>query len=309
MKQPQKVLITDSIHQDGLKLLSKAGLEVDYKPDIPNDLLISIISGYDILVVRSRTKVTKELMAKGSSLKVIARAGAGLDNVDCDEAKRRGIIVLNTPEAPTTSVAELTLGLVISLLRHIPYANGSMKEGLWKKKECFGSVIKGKTIGIIGFGRIGKAVAKIAKNMGMKVIINDLRANTLVNTETNLKEVSLEKLLATADVVTVHIPLSSRNRHFIGEKEFQLMKNGAFFINTSRGAVIDEKALLKALKTKKIAGAALDVFEREPPTDLSLIKQPNVICTPHIGAQTLEAQRLAAIKIAEKIIRRVKKEQ
>ena len=309
MKQKTKVLVTDPIYADGLRILKEAGLLVDYEPGISAEQLKAIVSRYDVLIVRSRTKVTKQILNNAPRLKIIGRAGSGLDNIDQKESKKRGIKILNTPEAPTIAVAELTIGLIISLLRQIPYANKSMKNGSWTKKECIGFELKGKIIGIIGFGKIGKAVAKIAKSMGMKVLFNDLRFNMVMTDRANAKEVPLKELLKTSDIITVHIPLSSENQRFISDKEFQLMKQGAYFINTSRGAIVDEVALQKAIETGKLAGVALDVYDTEPPSNLSLINLQNVICTPHIGAMTYETQKKASYNLAKKIVKTIKKKQ
>ncbi len=300
------VLITDPIDEEGVNILREAGFSVDYKPGIPSDQLKSIVSKYDALVVRSQTKVTKEIFDVAPNLKIIGRAGAGLDNIDANEAKKRGIKILNTPEAPAASVAELTIGLMISLMRRIPYADKSMKAGSWVKKECTGTELCGKTLGIIGLGRIGIKIAKIAKSMGMKILFHDIRLNT-AHSKVGAKKVSLKRLLQASDIITIHIPLSSETQNFIGEKEIQLIKNGAYLINTSRGAIVNGAALRKALETGKLAGAALDVFEPEPPLDYSLAKMPQVVCTPHIGAQTSEVQKIAAISIARKIVKAARK--
>jgi D-3-phosphoglycerate dehydrogenase len=302
-----KILVCDPVHEEGIEKLKQAGFEVDVNPTITPEQLTKIVSNYDALIVRSRTKVTKEIIEAGRRLRVIGRAGAGLDNIDLETAKQRGITVFSTPEALTEAVAELTIGLIISLARSIPLADRTLKEGKWIKKKLMGWQLEDKTLGTIGLGKIGERVAKIAKALGMKILITEiipLSPELLKELETEV--VPLKELLQRSDVVTVHVPLTSQTYHMIGAKEFQLMKNGAFLVNTSRGAIVDEKPLLTALKSGKIGGAALDVYEVEPPRDLELIKLPNVVCTAHIGAQTKEAQNAAASMIAEKIINSLK---
>ena len=298
-----KILVCDPVHEEGIEKLKQAGFEVDVNPTITPEQLTKIVSNYDALIVRSRTKVTKEIIEAGRQLRVIGRAGAGLDNIDLETAKQRGITVLSTPEALAEAVAELTIGLIISLARSIPLADRTLKEGKWIKKKLMGWQLEDKTLGTIGLGKIGERVAKIAKALGMKILITEiipLSPELLKELETEV--VPLKELLQRSDVITLHVPLTSQTYHMIGAKEFQLMKKEAFLVNTSRGAIVDEKALLTALKSGKIGGAALDVYEVEPPRDLELIRLPNVVCTAHIGAQTKEAQNAAASMIAEKVI-------
>ncbi len=303
MKSKMRILVCDPVHEEGIEKLKQAGFEVDVNPTITSEQLTKIVSNYDALIVRSRTKVTKEIIEAGRRLRIIGRAGAGLDNINLETAKQRGITVLSTPEALTEAVAELTIGLIISLARSIPLADRTLKEGKWIKKKLVGWQLEGKTLGTIGLGKIGERVARIAKALGMKILIREiipLSPELLKELETEV--VPLKELLQRSDVITLHVPLTSQTYHMIGAKEFQLMKNGAFLVNTSRGAIVDEKPLLTALKSGKIGGAALDVYEVEPPRDLELIKLPNVVCTAHIGAQTKKAQNAAASMIAEKII-------
>ena len=307
MKPKVRVLICDPIGEVGVDKLRRAGFDVNETPTVSATQLRNVVSNYDALIVRSRTKVTKEVLEVAKRLKVIGRAGAGLDNIDVETAEQKGIAVLNAPEALADAVAELTIGLMLSLLRSISLADRSMKEGKWLKKRLMGWQLKGKTLGTIGLGNVGGRVARIAKTFGMKILMT---YRTLPDPEL-LKElkaeffwnlVPLEVLLRRSDIVTIHAPLTRQTYHMIGEKEFCYVKNGAFIINTSRGAIMDEMALLNALKSGKLGGAALDVYEIEPPENLSLIRLRNVICTPHIGAQTKEAQEKAATLIAEKII-------
>ncbi len=301
---PVKVLVCDPIDAEGTQRLEKSGFEVNVKPAISKEELKVVISNYDALVVRSRTHVTKEIAESGKRLKVIGRAGAGLDNIDMDAAKKCGITVLNTPEAPADSVAELAIGLMLALVRKITVADRSMKDGKWLKKELSGSLLKGKTLGLIGLGNIGVRVAKIAREIGMNIIFTKRTPPARELVEALAAEfVSLDELLNRSDVVSIHVPLNQQSYHMIGARELGLMKPGALLVNTSRGAVVEEKALLDTLTSGKLAGAALDVYESEPPKDLKLVRLPNVVCTPHIGAQTKEAQKTASTLIAEKIIK------
>jgi len=307
LKPKVKVLVCDPIHEEGIEKLRQAGFEVDVNPTIVPETLRKVVSSYDVLIVRSRTRVTKEIIEAGRRLRVIGRAGVGLDNIDVETAKERGIVILNTQEAAANAAAELTIGLIISLARSIPRADRSMKEGKWIKEQLMGWELRDKTIGIIGVGNVGVIVARFAKALGMKILITKRTppAPELLK-ELEAKFVVLKELLQRSDVVTIHVPLTEETKHMVGAQEIRLMKKGAFLINTSRGAIVDEKALLDSLKSGKLGGAALDVYETEPPKDLSLISLPNVICTPHIGAQTERAQRTVAVSIAEKIVNLLK---
>ena len=299
-----KILVCDPIDVEGSDRLRQEGFEVDIKSSIEQAELEKVIKDYDVLVVRSRTKVTKQLIEKGSRLKVVGRVGAGVDNIDIEAAKKRGVTVLNTPEAPADSVAELTIGLMLALARSIAYADCSMKEGKWTKKELEGTLLNGKTLGLIGLGNIGTKVAKVAKAFGMKILVTKRTPpsqEVLVMLEAEY--VPLGELLRRSDIVSVHVPLTEQTSNMIGVEEFSLMKKGAILINTSRGSIVDEDALLKALKSGKLGGAGLDVYCAEPPLNLELVRLPNVVCTPHIGAQTEEAQKAASVLLAEKICR------
>jgi len=304
IEMKEKVLICDSIHEDGVRKLKEAGFIVDEKPTITKEELFKIVSSYDAIVVRSRTKITADILRATSNLKIAARAGVGLDNIDVKEAEARGVKVINTPEAPSVAVAELTMGLMLSLVRSIPLADRKIKGGEWIKSQLTGTELRGKTLGVVGFGRIGYQVAKRARAFEMKILAYDVQIDKLMGfvKEVGAEAVSFQELLERSDFVTLHVPLLPQTRHMIGEKEIAVMKNGAYLINTSRGGIVDEEALKKALKSGKLAGAALDVFEEEPPRDTSLSGLDNVVCTPHIGAQTEEAQKEAGIIVAEKLI-------
>jgi D-3-phosphoglycerate dehydrogenase len=301
---PVRVLVCDLIDDEGVEKLRRARFKVDVKPSISSGELVEAISEYDVVVVRSRTKVTRNIIERGKRLKVVARAGSGLDNIDLKAAEDQGVTVLNTPEAASDSVAELTIGLMLAVFRRIAYADHTVKDGQWLKKDLEGSLLKGKTLGLIGLGNIGAKVAAIARAMGMKILITK---RTPPSQETlrllGAEFVPLEQLLRQSDVVSVHVPLTDQTARMIGTEELSLMKDGAVLVNTARGGIVEETALLTALKSKKLGGAALDVYEVEPPVNLELLRMPNVVCTPHIGAQTAEAQKTASILLAEKIIR------
>jgi len=308
LKSQVKILVCDPIHRKGIEKLEEVGFKVDINPTISHKQLKKGVSEYDALIVRSRTKVTKEIIEAGKRLKIVGRAGVGLDNIDTETAQERGITVLNTPEAPAEAVAELTMGLILSLARNIPLADRTMKEGKWIKKKLTGWQLSGKTLGTIGLGNIGLKVARLARAFGMKILIAKRTppAPELLK-ELDSEFIPLREMLQRSDLVTIHVPLTPQTRHMIGEEQLRLMKKGAHLINMSRGGVVDEKALLEALQSGKLGGAALDVYEEEPPKDLTLVRMPNVVCTAHIGAQTEEAQEIAATLIAEKMIASFKK--
>ncbi|MCC6017538.1 MAG: D-2-hydroxyacid dehydrogenase [Candidatus Verstraetearchaeota archaeon] len=301
-----KILVADEISSEGIDALKKAGFELDLRFDITYDELKKIIPNYEGLIVRSRTKVDSEIIKAGVNLRFIGRAGVGLDNIDVKAAESRGITVLNTPEIAATSVSELVFGMLLSLVRKISVCDRLMKMGEWPKKFAMGFELKDKTIGIIGIGRIGKEVAKKAKAFGMRVIYYDIiRLDPSVERELGVEYFELDDLLKNSDIVTLHVPLTPQTKYLINEDKFKLMKKGAIIINTSRGAVIDNKALLKYLKNGHLYGACLDVFENEPPKESwekELISLENVVVTPHIGSMTVEAQRMASILLANKII-------
>ncbi|MCP8312913.1 MAG: D-2-hydroxyacid dehydrogenase [archaeon] len=303
-----KVLICDSFAEKGIEKLSSQ-FDVTYLPKITNQELLNKIHDYDVVIVRGRTKITKDVIEKGENLKIIGRAGIGLDNIDLKSAESKGIKVFNTPESSTNAVAELTIGLMIDLARGISKGEFGIKQGNWLKDELMGFELKGKTLGIIGMGRIGTQVARLAKAFGMKILVYDIvELDKDVLNEVRAKVVSLDELLSSSDIVSLHVTLTDDTYHMINEEKLSKMKKGAYIINTSRGPVIDEKALLNALKSGSIKGAALDVFEVEPPGSSELVKLHNVVAIPHIGAQTKEAQDLAATLLVEKIIKALPKQ-
>ena len=261
------------------------------------------IGNFEVVVVRSRTKMTRELIAKADKCKIIARVGIGLDNIDQEAAKEKNIRVINAVEGAITAVAELVIGLMISMAREIPRADREIRNGNWIKKELMGSELKGKYLGIVGLGNIGKRLGRLARALNMNIIGYDvIPIDDEFSKEVGLMKADLDTLLSSADYVSFHVPLLDSTHHMINAEKLKMMKNTARIINTSRGGVIDEEALYNSLKDGSLAGAALDVFEVEPATENKLITLPNFIATPHIGAQTKEAQLLAANIIAEKII-------
>lgn len=303
MQVSGNVLVCDSVDNAGISSLKKSGMNVDYKPEISHEELLMSVKNYEVIVVRSRTKITKPIIDAADKVKIIARVGVGLDNIDTKYAESKGIRVINAGEAAMNAVAELVIGDMIALARSIPRADSTMKGGKWLKKELMGIELKGKYLGIIGVGNIGRNVGRLAKGLRMNLLGYDI----VPISQEYVKEVGmittdLNTLLASSDFITCHIPITEETNHLINSNKLALMKSSAFIINTSRGEVVDEEALLLALTKGKIAGAALDVFEIEPPTNTKLVELPNVICTPHVAAQTKEAQELASLVIAEKIV-------
>ncbi|HWQ03969.1 MAG TPA: hydroxyacid dehydrogenase [Longilinea sp.] len=302
-----KVLLTDGLEENGQAIL-RASADVVEKTGISADELLQIVGEYDALIVRGRTKVTPAVFAAGKNLKVVGRAGVGVDNIDLNAAKEAKVTVVNSPLATTVSVAELTLGLMLSVVRDIPRADASMKAGKWLKKEFEGGELYKKTLGVIGFGRIGVAVANRAKAFEMDVIGYD----PLIPAEEIKKRggvpVTLDELLAKADVITMHIPLTAESHGMLNAEAFAKMKDGVRIVCAARGGVIDEEALVQALESGKVAAAGLDVFTAEPPGLTSLVSHPHVICTPHVGAQTVEAQGRAANDIATEVLAALKGE-
>ena len=289
-----KILVSDRIADEGIKILEEEGYQVTRGWDIPKPILPKVISEYDVLIVRSATKVRGELLENAKKLRVIGRAGEGLDNVDFERAKTLGIALVNTPHVSYISVAELTIGHMIALARNIIQGTLTLREGKWEKEKLMGSELNGKTLGVIGCGFIGKDVERLALALGMKVIV--------VEECVYDRFVPLTDMLPQADFITLHVPLTPKTRHLISTKEFKLMKTGVHIIDCSRGGVIDQEALYQAAVSGKVAGAALDVFEEEPPKNNKLLTLSNVIATPHMGAQTFEAQNRASIQIANNVI-------
>ncbi len=298
-----KVLISDPLPDDGVKLLKEKGVEVIVKTGMSPEELLQEIKNYEVIVVRSATKVRKEVIDAGEKLKLIVRGGVGIDNIDVEYAKTKGITVLNTPGASTISVAELTIGMMIAVSRKLASATISMKSGKWEKKIFKGIELYGKTLGLIGSGRIGTAVAERAKALGMKVIAYDPYANEELLKEKGIELIKdLDELLATSDIISLHIPKTDETIHIINKKTIAKMKDGAILINCARGGTVDEEALYEALKSGKLYGAGIDVYEKEPPEKSPLFELDNVVLSPHIGASTKEGQARVSIEAAEKII-------
>lgn len=299
-----KILVADRLEKDGLAILQKEkGITVEVKTGLPPDELKKIISDYEAVVVRSSTKLTREILEGADRLKVIGRAGVGVDNVDLPAATKKGIIVMNTPEGNTTATAEHTLAMIFALARKIPQAYASILGGKWKREEFLGTELQGKVLGVIGLGRIGREVARRAsQGLGMKVLAYDPFIS-----EESLKPFAftfgdLKRIFKESDFITVHTPLTPETKHLINDKAFALMKPGVRLINCARGGIIEEKALLRAIRSGKVAGCALDVFEKEPPGNHPLLKCPQVIATPHLGAATREAQENVSVAVARQVI-------
>jgi D-3-phosphoglycerate dehydrogenase len=295
-----KILVADPLHEAGIELLREAG-EVKVATGLSREELLEKVKEIDALLVRSATKVTREVIENAPNLKVIGRAGVGVDNIDLPAATERGIVVVNAPEATSITVAEHTMGLILSLARRIPAANASLKAGKWEKKKFRGVELRGKILGVIGLGRIGMQVVQRAKAFEMKILAYDpyVSADAVKGVEL----VDLDELLGRSDFVTLHVPINDQTRGLIGREAIQKMKPGAYLINCARGGVVDEEALLEALRSGHLAGAGLDVFEKEPPEGNPLLQEETVFVTPHLGASTEEAQRYASTIACEEVLR------
>ncbi|KUK93147.1 MAG: D-3-phosphoglycerate dehydrogenase [Anaerolineaceae bacterium 46_22] len=302
-----KILLTDGLATISDEVLLSQ-VELDDKKGISAEDLMGVIADYDAVIVRGRTKITEEVLSAAKKLKVVGRMGVGVDNIDLKAAKAHGVTVVNAPVATTVSVAELTIGLMLSLIRCIPKANEGMKAGQWLKKELKGTELYQKTLGVIGFGHIGEEVGKRAMAFGMKIIAYDPVRPPAEIEAAGADPVSFDELLEKADIITMHIPHIEATHYLLNEKAFKAMKSGVRIICAARGGVIDQSALLAALENGKVAGAALDVFEKEPPGEDPLVMHPNVICTPHIGAQTDEAQLRAGHDILSEVVAALEEE-
>lgn len=296
-----KILLTDGLDPAGQSILRESAT-VDDRSGISADDLLTIIPEYDALIVRGRTKVTAPVMDATSRLKVIGRAGVGVDNIDLESAKKRGITVVNAPTSTSLAVVELTFGLLLALAREIPRADAAMKQGKWLKKELEGVELNGKTLGIIGFGRIGMEVGKRAAAFGMNVIAYDPLISEDDIKKRGAEPASLQDLYAWSDFISLHMPLTVDTRDMVGRQAFLQMKDGVRLVCAARGGIIDESALVEALNSGKVSGAALDVFSVEPPGLIEAVSHPRVIATPHVGAQTAEAQSRASEDIAHEVL-------
>jgi D-3-phosphoglycerate dehydrogenase len=296
-----KVLISDNISTKGVEILKKAGLDVDVKTGMKPEELVAVIGDYHGLAVRSATKVTAKIIDAATNLKVIGRAGSGLDNVDLTAATKKGIVVMNAPGGNTITTAEHTFSLMCAMARQIPQATASMREGKWEKKRFMGVELFNKTLGVIGIGNIGSQVARRAQAFAMNVIAYDPFLSEEKAKDMGVEKVDLEELYRRSDFITIHTPITAETRNMINKDTIKIMKNGVRIINCARGGIVNEKDLYDALVEGKVAGAALDVFEKEPPENNPLLTLDNVISTPHLGAATKEAQENVAIAIAEQI--------
>ncbi len=298
-----KILITDKTSPRCAQILREAGFTVDEKFGISKEELLKIIGDYEGMIVRSATKVTADIIQAATKMKVIGRAGSGVDNIDVNAATEKGILVMNTPGGNTNAVAELALLFMLGAARHFYQAVHSLKEHRWDKKKFSGREIFGKTLGLIGYGRVSRNLGRKALALGMKVQCYDPKIKKNLIDEDGIHLMAdLGNLLAHSDYISVHLTKKSETINFISAEEFALMKDGVFFINCSRGGIVNETALLEALNNGKVALAAIDVFQKEPPEEFALVDHPNVICTPHIGASTLEAQENVAVMIAEQFV-------
>jgi len=303
MSLNHSVLICDQVNPVLNDILEKNGLQISYEPEITPEQISEKIENFEVVIVRSRTKLTKNLIEKANKCQIIARVGVGLDNIDQNAAKEKNIRVINAVEGAMNAVAELVLGLMLSLAREIPRADREVRNGNWIKKELMGTELRGKYLGIVGLGNIGKRLGRLARALNMNIIGFDVAPiDEEFAKEVGLMKADIGTLLASSDYVSLHVPLLDSTKHMINAEKMSTMKKTARIINTSRGGVIDENALYEFLKDGKLGGAALDVFEVEPATSNNLASLPNFISTPHMGAQTKEAQSLAANVIAEKII-------
>ncbi len=298
-----KVLVSDNLGDAGIKIFQdEPGIEVDVKTGLEPNALKSIISDYDALVIRSATKVTEELLEAGKNLKVVGRAGIGLDNVDVPAATKRGVVVMNTPTGNVITTAEHTIAMMMALTRNIPWGTSTLKSGLWEKKKLQGREVFNKVLGLIGFGKIGSIVADRARGLKMQVIVHDPFVTPEQIEKAGFEPVSLQELYRRSDYITVHVPKLKDTVGLLNKAAFDQMKDGVMIINCARGGIVDEADLNEALRTGKVAGAALDVFEHEPPGVCPLFEVDRVICTPHLGASTAEAQTNVAVQVAEQII-------
>jgi len=303
LEEKMKVLICDKLDENSLNTIKEAGIDVTYKPGMTPDELIATVPEYNVMVVRSATKATRAVIEAATNLKLIVRAGVGIDNIDVEAAKEKNVKVQNTPGATTNSVVEHTIGLMLALARNIPQGYMSLKEGRWDRKKYAGTELLGKTLGLIGFGRIGQEAAKRAQAFGMDVVAYDPVIPQDSGKELGIPLLSLDDVLAKSDYLSLHVPLIPQTKHMINAETISKMKKGAKVINCARGGTIDEEALANAIKEGHISGAALDVFEKEPPdANNPLLGLEEFICVPHLGASTKEGQARAGAEVAKIVI-------
>ena len=296
-----KVLISDKLSEDSVAVFKQRGIEVDFKPGLSAEDLLATIGEYDGLAVRSATKVTKDVLGRAEKLKVIGRAGIGVDNIDVDAASQKGVVVMNTPYGNTTTTAEHAIAMMMALVRQIPSANDSTQAGKWEKSRFMGMEVTGKTLGLVGCGNIGSIVANRALGLKMRVVVYDPYLSPERAVEIGVEKVSLDDLFARADVISIHAPLTDTTRNMIDADAIAKMKKGVRLVHCARGGIVNEKDLRAALDSGHVAGAAVDVFEEEPATDNVLFGQENLVATPHLGAATTEAQEIVAVQVAEQM--------
>jgi D-3-phosphoglycerate dehydrogenase / 2-oxoglutarate reductase len=300
-----RILATDKVDPLCISIFKSRGHEIDLIPTLSEEELIKIIPSYDGLVIRSATKVTSKILLASKSMRVIGRAGVGVDNIDISTATKCGIMVMNTPDGNTISTAQLTVSLLCNMARKIPQANSSIKDKQWNTKDYQGIELSGKTIGIIGCGRIGQLVAKLSQTLGMKVLGYDpiLTTEELMNEQLSIEKSSLEKIYTQSDFITIHTPLTTDTRNLLNDETIKMCKKGVGIVNCARGGIVDEDALLRGLESGQVGMAALDVYTVEPPlaSSSALLKHKNVVCTPHLGASTEEAQINVARDIAQQM--------
>ena len=296
-----RVLVAEPLGREGLQLLRREH-EVDERLNLTRDEFLAALPDYDALLVRSQVKVDAEAISAGPRLIVVGRAGVGTDNIDLEAATRAGIAIVNAPTANTIAAAEMTLALIYALARHVPAADASTRRAEWRRADFVGTELAGKTLGIVGLGKIGLAIAKRAQAMDMSLLASDPYVSPDVAVNAGVRMVELPELLAQADVVTLHVPLTEKTRGMIGAADLALLKPTALLVNVARGGVVDEAALAEALTAGRLAGAAIDVYEHEPPRGSELFAAPNTVLTPHLGASTSEAQDKVSIEVAEQVL-------
>ncbi len=289
-----RVLVTDGLAREGLDLLRQVAEVIEAED-------LAALPRVEAVIVRSRTRLGPQAFAAAARLRVVGRAGTGVDNIDLEAARRHGVMVVNAPEASSISVAEHTLGLMLALARHIPRGDAALRRGEWPKSELVGVELAGKVLGIVGFGRVGRAVGARAAALGMRLLVHDPHVDEEAVRRAGAEPVSLERLLGESDFISVHVPLEEGSRRLLNREALAKVKPGARLVCTARGGVVDEQALIEALDSGRLAGAALDVFEQEPPP-AALLQHPCLVATPHIAAQTVEAQRRVALDIAEEVL-------
>jgi len=303
---PARVLVAEPLSESGLAVLSAAGLAADVKTDLTREQLLAAIGGYDALVVRSATKVDRELLTAGKKLRVVGRAGVGLDNVDVKAATERGILVVNAPSGNVVSAAEHAVALLLAMLRKVPEAQVSLKAGEWKRTKFVGTELQGKTVGLVGLGQVGARVAARLRGWHVTLLAFDPYVTPERASELGVKPVPLDELLSKSDVVSLHTPVTPETTGLLNAERFGRMKKGAFLVNCARGALVDDAALVAALDSGRLGGAALDVYAVEPPKDFALMKHPKIVCTPHLGASTVEAQDRVAVETVEMLAEALK---